>query len=57
MENIPVSLDGVGNHRRASYWKIYWKIMLPAAKGNNCDRLHLKGRGRVQRILFGKPCI
>ena len=43
MENIPVSLDDLLEDHAS------------AAKAGNCDRLHLKGRGRVQRILFGKP--
>ena len=43
MENIPVSLDESAIIDGASYWKIYWKIMLPLQAGN-CDRLHLKGR-------------
>ena len=55
MENIPVSLDESAIIDGASYWKIYWKIMLPLLKPGNRDCLHLKGRGRVQRILFGKP--
>lgn len=43
MENIPVSLDESAIIDGASYWKIYWKIMLPLLKPAIVTSCILKG--------------
>lgn len=45
MENIPVSLDESAIIDGASYWKIYWKIMLPLLKPAIVTSCILKGVG------------
>ena len=45
MENIPVSLDESAIIDGASYWKIYWKIMLPLLKPAIVTACLLKGVG------------
>lgn len=45
MENIPVSLDESAIIDGASYWKIYWKIMLPLLKPAIMTSCILKGVG------------
>ncbi len=45
MENIPVSLDESAIIDGASYWKIYWKIMLPLLKPAIVTACILKGVG------------
>ena len=43
MENIPVSLDESAIIDGASYFKIYWKIMLPLLKPAIVTSMVLKG--------------
>ena len=45
MENIPVSLDESAIIDGASYWTIYWKIMLPLLKPAIVTSCILKGVG------------
>ena len=45
MENIPISLDESAIIDGASYWKIYWKIMLPLLKPAIVTSCILKGVG------------
>lgn len=45
MENIPVSLDESAIIDGASYWKIYWQIMLPLLKPAIVTSCILKGVG------------
>ena len=45
MENIPVSLDESAIIDGASYWTIYWKIMLPLLKPAIITSCILKGVG------------
>lgn len=45
MENIPVSLDESAIIDGASYWQIYWKIMLPLLKPAIITSCILKGVG------------
>ena len=45
MENIPISLDESAIIDGASYWTIYWKIMLPLLKPAIVTSCILKGVG------------
>ena len=45
MENIPISLDESAIIDGASYWQIYWKIMLPLLKQAIVTACILKGVG------------
>lgn len=45
MENIPISLDESAIIDGASYWTIYWKIMLPLLKPAIITSCILKGVG------------
>ena len=53
MENIPISLDESAIIDGASYWTIYWKIMLPLLKPAIVTSCILK-RSEERRV--GKEC-
>lgn len=55
MENISVSLDESAIVDGASYWTIYWKIILPLLKPAIVTACILKGRCNLQRVLRCKP--
>ena len=54
-ENIPVSMDEAAIMDGASYFTVYYKILLPLLKPAIVTCAIPEGRRRVQRILRGQP--